>query len=184
MRTTYKSLLMGVTAIAIVTGFQQADIPPQPRAVAQTDHIRQVSKKVEKPSESTKNKKVVKHATPKKKASTKPLVQPRAIPKPIPASNSGDVVSIITKAAVKYGIDPARAIRIANCESGYNPNAVNYNYNENGYPSGLYQHISGYWSARAEKYGYAGASVFDPVANANVTMAMWAEGLSHLWECS
>lgn len=50
-------------------------------------------------------------------------------------------------------------------------------------PSGLYQHLSGYWPARAEKYGYAGASVFDPVANANVTMAMWADGAKNLWEC-
>lgn len=64
-----------------------------------------------------------------------------------------------------------------------NPNAVNYGYNENGYPSGLFQHLSGYWPARAAKYGYSGASVFDPTANANVTAAMFAEGHQKLWEC-
>ena len=96
---------------------------------------------------------------------------------------SGNIQQIIVDAANRYGVDPNRALRIAKCESGFNPNAVNYGYNENGNPSGLYQHISGYWAGRAAKYGYAGASVFDPVANANVTMGMWRDGQSNLWEC-
>ena len=96
---------------------------------------------------------------------------------------SGNIQQIIVDAANRYGVDPNRALRIAKCESGFNPNAVNYSYNENGYPSGLFQHISGYWGARAAKYGYAGASVFDPVANANVTMGMWRDGAANLWEC-
>lgn len=96
---------------------------------------------------------------------------------------SGNIQQIIIDAANRYGVDPNRALRIAKCESGFNPNAVNYGYNENGYPSGLFQHISGYWGARAAKYGYAGASVFDPVANANVTMGMWRDGQAGLWEC-
>ena len=97
---------------------------------------------------------------------------------------SGNIQQIIVDAANRYGVDPNRALRIAKCESGFNPNAVNYGYNENGYPSGLFQHISGYWGARAAKYGYAGASVFDPVANANVTMGMWRDGQAGLWECN
>lgn len=100
-----------------------------------------------------------------------------------PVSAGGDVQAIIIAAANKYGIDPQRALRIAKCESGFNPNAVNYGYAENGNPSGLFQHLSGYWPARAAKYGYAGASVFDPVANANVTMGMWRDGGSGAWEC-
>ena len=94
-----------------------------------------------------------------------------------------DIESIVRAAARAHGIDEDYFVRIARCESTLNPNAVNYNYNENGYPSGLYQHLSGYWPARAAKYGYAGASVFDATANANVTAAMWAEGSSNLWEC-
>ena len=96
---------------------------------------------------------------------------------------SGSIEQIIIDAANRYGIDPNHALRIARCESGMNHNAVNRGYYENGNPSGLYQHISGYWGARAAKYGYAGASVFDPVANANVTMGMWRDGQANLWEC-
>lgn len=87
------------------------------------------------------------------------------------------------QAARKHGIDEEHFVAIAQCESSMNPNAVNYGYNENGYPSGLFQHLSGYWPARAAKYGYSGASVTDPVANANVTAAMFAEGQQGLWEC-
>lgn len=90
------------------------------------------------------------------------------------------------QAARKYGLDENNFVRIAMCESTMNPNAVNYSYSENGsdYPAGLYQHLTNYWPARAAKYGYAGASVFNAEANANVTAAMWAEGLSYLWECN
>jgi len=93
-----------------------------------------------------------------------------------------NVEQIIIDAANKYGIDPNHALRIAQCESGMNPGAINYGYNENGYPSGLFQHLSGYYPARAAKYGYS-TDVFDAYSNANVTMAMWAEGQSGLWEC-
>lgn len=87
------------------------------------------------------------------------------------------------QAARKHGINEDYFVKIARCESTLNPNAVNYSYSENGNPSGLFQHLSGYWPARAAKYGYAGASVFDATANANVTAAMFAAGQSKLWEC-
>lgn len=95
---------------------------------------------------------------------------------------SSGVEGIIRQAAVNHGLDPDWFVRLAQCESGLDPNIVNYNYYDNGHPSGLFQHISGYWPARAAQYGYSGASVFDPVANANVTAQMWRGG-SHLWEC-
>jgi len=94
----------------------------------------------------------------------------------------GDIEQIIRSAAVKHGLDSDWFVNLARCESGLDGSAVNYGYYENGHPSGLFQHISGYWAARAAAHGYAGASVFDPVANANVTASMWKTG-SHLWEC-
>lgn len=96
--------------------------------------------------------------------------------------SGGSLESIVKNAAVKNGLDPNWFWGLAKCESTWNPNAVNYNYYENGHPSGLFQHLSGYWPQRAAEHGYAGASVFDPVANANVTASMWRTG-SHLWEC-
>lgn len=80
-------------------------------------------------------------------------------------------------------------LRIASCESRFNPLARNAGYTayQNGVsygnPVGLFQHVEGYWPGRAARYGYPGASVFDPVANANVTAAMMrAEGMG-AWEC-
>lgn len=142
----------------------------------------QETKQIEAPKAKEK-KRGVKHATKAKKPVKKAPVVAKSVPKPVAVPSTSSVSSIITAAANRHGIDPARALRIAQCESGLNPQSVNYNYNENGYPSGLFQHLSGYWPARAAKHGYPGASVFDPVANANVTMAMWASGSAGLWEC-
>lgn len=120
------------------------------------------------------------------------LAQPRQIltvvetPKEAPVSvvsSGSDIENIVRQAAHKYGVDENYLVKIARCESGLNPNAVNHGYNENGYPSGLFQHLSGYFPARAAKYGYAGGDVLDPVVNANVTAAMFRDGLQHLWEC-
>lgn len=134
-------------------------------------------------------------SAPVAKAAEQPKVQeeipePKEIevapePKPqVQEASSGDSIEgIVRQAARAHGIDENYFVRIAVCESSLNPAAVNKNYYENGNPSGLFQHISGYWPARAEKYGYAGASVFDAVANANVTAAMFAEGHTNLWEC-
>ena len=72
---------------------------------------------------------------------------------------------------------------LARCESTLNPNAVNYGYYENGYPSGLFQHLAGYFPARAIKYGYS-TDVFDAYSNAGVTAAMIADGQANQWACS
>lgn len=98
-------------------------------------------------------------------------------------SARSDVQQSITKWAKHYGVDPNHLLRIAKCESRLNPKAVNRNYYENGNPSGLFQHLSGYWPARAAQYGRKGASVFDADAQAQVTAAMFAAGQSNLWEC-
>jgi hypothetical protein len=97
-----------------------------------------------------------------------------------------DVEAIVLQAARKYGIDEEHFVQIAKCESTLNPQAVNYNYSENGkdFPSGLFQHLNNYWSSRATKYGYHGSSVFNAEANANVTAQMFRDGASNLWECN
>lgn len=104
-------------------------------------------------------------------------------PQPASPQATGSVEEIVRAAARRHGLDENYFVSIAMCESTMNPGAVNYGYSENGNPSGLFQHLSGYWPARAAKYGYAGASVFDAEANANVTAGMFRDGASKLWEC-
>lgn len=113
---------------------------------------------------------------------TKEDATPPAAVKQQPATNTEQIVR---EAARNHGINEDYFVKIAICESTLDPNAVNYNYAEipGHHPSGLFQHLSNYWDARAAEHGYAGASVFDPVANANVTAAMWSKGASNLWEC-
>ncbi len=103
-------------------------------------------------------------------------------PKALNTVNNSGIEGIVRAAARKYGINEDYFVHIAKCESGLNPNAVNHGYNENGYPSGLFQHLSGYFPARAKKYGYS-TDVFDAYSNANVTAAMFKDGLQRLWEC-
>lgn len=105
-----------------------------------------------------------------------------------PGQSSNNIETIIRQAARKYGIDENHFVHIATCESRLKPDVVNYNYYETHdgiryYPAGLFQHLSYYWPDRAAKYGYAGQSVTDPIANANVTAGMFRDGLSSLWEC-
>lgn len=110
-------------------------------------------------------------------------VQPQAVETPTePVAPAGSIEDIVRQAARKYGINEDYFVRVARCESTLNPNAVNHNYYENGNPSGLFQHLSGYYPARAAKYGYS-QDVFDAYSNANVTAAMFADGQSGLWEC-
>lgn len=119
-------------------------------------------------------------------AQTAPTQATVVINKPVIASTVapvyGDIEQMIITAANKYGLNPDEMLRIAKCESTLNPNAVNYNYYENGNPSGVYQHISGYYPARAARYGYS-EDVFDAYSNINVTAAMFADGQSRLWQC-
>lgn len=108
-------------------------------------------------------------------------VVPQAKAASVPA---GSVQEIIVKWANYYGVDPNMLLRIAKCESGFNPNAINRNYSVNGtHPSGLFQHVAVYWPARAAKYGVPGASVFDADANARVTAGMFRDGQASAWEC-
>jgi hypothetical protein len=91
----------------------------------------------------------------------------------------GDIESIIRDAAARWGADPDQLLRIAYCESHYNPNA----YNASSGASGLFQFLASTWALQSPKAGYGGASVFDPVANANTAAMMFAMGQARQWVC-
>lgn len=90
-----------------------------------------------------------------------------------------EIAGIITAAAAKYGVEAETLLRVAYCESRYDPLA----YNGILGASGLFQIIPGTWRINSVPAGYAGASVWDPVANANVAAWMWSTGKSNQWAC-
>ena len=122
-------------------------------------------------------------AIAKAKAIVTPIATAQA--SQVPQNASGDVQGIIVKWANHYGLSAQHMLNIARCESTFNPNARNSSYSAGGAgnPVGLFQHVEGYWPARAAKYGVPGASIYDADAQARVTAAMFADGQAGLWEC-
>lgn len=96
-----------------------------------------------------------------------------------PPPGPSDIEGIIRTAAARWGADPDQLLRVAWCESRYNPNA----YNASSGASGLFQFLATTWSANSVRAGYGGVSVFDAVANANTAAYMFAAGQARQWQC-
>ncbi len=96
-----------------------------------------------------------------------------------PPPGPSEIVAIIRAAAAAWGADPDQLLRVAYCESRYNPNA----YNPSSGASGLFQFLPRTWAANSVRAGYGGASVFEPVANANTAAYMFASGQARQWSC-
>ena len=92
---------------------------------------------------------------------------------------SGDIEGIIRAAATRWGADETQLLRVAYCESRYNPNA----YNASSGASGVFQFLATTWAPNSVRAGYAGASVFDPVANVNTAAYMFANQQARQWQC-
>lgn len=77
--------------------------------------------------------------------------------------------------------DVNRAIRIAWCESSFNPRAVN----PTSRAAGLFQHLPQFWGDRSSLAGWPGADIFDN--EANVAVAAWLlyefPGTWEHWTC-
>ncbi|MDP9245272.1 MAG: G5 domain-containing protein [Chloroflexota bacterium] len=98
--------------------------------------------------------------------------------KPAPPAPA-EIEAIIRAAAAKYGVEAETLLRVAYCESRYDPLA----YNGILGASGLFQIIPGTWRANSVPAGYGGASVWDPVANANVAAWMFSKNQAGQWAC-
>lgn len=85
-----------------------------------------------------------------------------------------DVQYAIHLAATTYGVSETEMHRVASCESGHSSTAVNGQYR------GLYQ--EGPMFERG-KFGQAGFSVWDPVANAMTAAYTVASGGWSQWSC-
>lgn len=106
-----------------------------------------------------------------------PVTEIRRVGTRIPPGSS-EIEAIIRDAAAAHGVDPEQLLRVAYCESRFNPGA----YNASG-ASGLFQFMPRTWAANSVRAGYAGASAFDPVASANVAAWMFARGQAYQWVC-
>lgn len=119
-------------------------------------------------------------------ATTIPVtVPPTTQPEPvIPQYDVGSVQQMIVEASIKYGLDPDRMLRIAKCESGFNPASVNRNYFAGGgNPSGVFQYLPDTWKRMSNNAGFGGADVFDAYANVNVAAHAFSTGRSGEWAC-
>jgi uncharacterized protein YabE (DUF348 family) len=108
---------------------------------------------------------------------TAPVEEVRRIGTRMPQAPA-EIEAIIRDAAAAQGADADQLLRVAWCESRYNPGA----YNASG-ASGLFQFMPYTWAVNSVRAGYAGTSPFDPIAAANVAAWMFARGQAGQWSC-
>ncbi len=105
-----------------------------------------------------------------------PAVSPAMPSMPVPVA-SGPIQQIILEAFAPLGAAAQQwALRVAKCESGYNPYAVNRATGA----AGLFQFLPSTWAATPEH----SQSPFDPVANANAAEWLYARDGPGQWQCS
>jgi hypothetical protein len=92
---------------------------------------------------------------------------PASAAAPVPNVPPGSVQDIIVKAFTPFGPSAVQwGLRVAKCESGYNPNAVN--------PSGPYYGLFQFLMSTFKNTPYGNQNILDPVANASA--AAWKYG--------
>ena len=96
-----------------------------------------------------------------------------------------EVTQYIINAANRHGVDPNYLLRVAKCESGHNPNAVNRNYYAGGgNPTGLFQYLPETWNRIGSRSPYGVGNIWNALDQANVTAWAFANGYAKEWECS
>ena len=86
-----------------------------------------------------------------------------------------DIAAIIKDAARAHGQNPEAMLRVARCESGLNPYAVD--------PSGSYYGLFQFVPSTFAGTPYGDGDIFDPAANAGAAAWMWEQGRKHEWVC-
>jgi hypothetical protein len=85
---------------------------------------------------------------------------------------------MIRSLAGRHGVSVTTSLRVAACESRFNPRAYNYPY------AGIYQQNVRLWDRRAKHFGHPGTSPFDAYPNVDVSLKMARSmGWGH-WGCA
>ena len=105
-----------------------------------------------------------------------PAPAPAPAPPPPPSAGGGSIQQIILDAFAPLGAGAQNwALRVAKCESGYNPNAVN----RSSGASGLFQFLPSTWASMPQH----NQSVFNPVANAQAAAVLYQRSGPNQWSC-
>lgn len=86
-----------------------------------------------------------------------------------------EVLSLISKAAKKYGQSASAMERVARCESVLDPCA----FSKAGPYYGLFQFLKSTW----KETPYGDRNIYDPEAQSLATAWMWKEGRKNEWAC-
>jgi hypothetical protein len=113
------------------------------------------------------------------RASTPAAAAAPAPAAPVPAAaatGGGSIQDIIVSAFTPYGTGAVQwGLRVARCESGYNPRAVN--------PAGPYYGLFQFLVSTFNATPYGGQNILDPAANAGAAAWKYAHGGSGAWGC-
>src|SRR6202140_55540 len=90
--------------------------------------------------------------------------------------SQAQVVADITAAAEHWGVSVTWMLRTANCESHFHWNSVN--------PSGPYIGVFQFLMSTFIANGGTAATMWSPVAQANIAAKMFAHGQAHEWSCA
>lgn len=102
-----------------------------------------------------------------------------ASPPPAAAANygSGAVQDIIRQAFAPYGQGAVDwGLRVAKCESGYNPRAYN--------PAGPYYGLFQFLMSTFKNTPYGGGDIYDPTTNAKAAAWKYSQGGAGAWGCN
>ena len=102
---------------------------------------------------------------------------PTQVPLSLDPGSVGAIQAIILDAFAPLGAAAQTwALKVAKCESNYNPYAVN----RSSGASGLFQFLPSTWAASP----YRAQSVFDPTANAHAAAWLYQRSGPGQWSCS
>jgi Transglycosylase-like domain len=90
--------------------------------------------------------------------------------------SQAQVVADITAAATHWGVSVSWMLKTANCESHFHWNSVN--------PSGPYIGVFQFLMSTFIANGGTRATIWSPVAQANIAAKMFAHGQAHEWSCA